>query len=57
MKPTPAIGDVVSKPVKIRKKNYVNNRDFFNALVAYAALLKKEPEKNHPIPNYIGECI
>jgi DNA-directed RNA polymerase specialized sigma24 family protein len=42
---------------KPRKKNYVNNRDFFNALVAYSELLKKEPEKNHRIPNYVGECI
>lgn len=51
----PAIGDIVPMQVKVRKKNYVNNRDFFNALVDYYKVLETNPEA--PIPSYIGECL
>lgn len=37
------------------KKHYVNNKDFYDAIVAYQAKLKENPSTR--IPNYIGECI
>jgi hypothetical protein len=37
------------------KKHYVNNKDFYEAITAYQAVLIKTP--NARIPNYIGECI
>ena len=45
----------MTHPIKQRKKNYVNNRDFFNALGQYQEDLKTNPNKS--IPNYVGECI
>ena len=47
-------------PTKKRKTHYVNNRDFYNALVAYREKIKvaKDNNKSLPqIPKYIGECI
>lgn len=41
-------------------KHYVNNKDFFNAIVEYQKLCKVLREENKPlpnIPNYIGVCI
>jgi hypothetical protein len=41
-------------------KNYVNNRDFFAALVEYKKLCKEAEEKNvdlPKVPDYIGKCI
>lgn len=44
-----------------KKRNYVNNRDLLNALIAYRALVaeSKAAEEERPprIPEYIGECI
>lgn len=42
-------------PIKKKRKHYVNNADFCQALVEY-----KEKKKTHPdarIPDYIGVCI
>ena len=42
------------------KRNYVNNRDFFEALVAYQKLCKEaedSDEEKPRLPNYIGDCI
>lgn len=49
--------DTTTKPKKRRARNYVNNPDFYASLVAYFDLCKAEPEKNHKVPRYIGECI
>jgi hypothetical protein len=46
-------------PVPKKKKNYVNNPDFLQALIDYkeaSALAKKNKTKPPPIPNYVGEC-
>ena len=43
-----------------RKKEYVNNGDFLNALEEYKQNKKHTTENNLPpprIPNYIGECF
>jgi hypothetical protein len=37
------------------KRHYVNNKDFYEAIVAYKAKLKEN--QNARVPNYIGECI
>lgn len=37
------------------KKHYVNNKDFFDAVVTYKELLKEKPDAR--VPQYIGECI
>ena len=37
------------------KKHYVNNKDFYEAIIAYKAVLVENPSAR--IPNYIGECI
>lgn len=47
------IDEVITK--KKRKKNYINNRDFFKALVQWKA--KREENPSLPIPKYIGECF
>jgi len=42
------------------KKNYVNNRDLFDALVAYQKICKEAEDSGDEkpqVPNYIGECI
>jgi len=42
------------------KKNYVNNRDFFDSLVAYQKLCKEAEDSDDEkprVPNYIGDCI
>jgi hypothetical protein len=42
------------------KKNYVNNRDFFDSLVAYKKLCKEAEDSGDEkprVPNYIGDCI
>lgn len=42
------------------KRNYVNNKDFYDALVAYISKKKEFAEAGKPvpkIPDYIGECI
>lgn len=41
------------KPKK--KKQYINNADFLQALIDYKEKKKENP--NAPIPNYIGECF
>lgn len=43
-----------------RKRQYVNNRDLTDAIVAYQESCKKAEKHNKPIPTmpkYIGECI
>jgi hypothetical protein len=43
-----------------KSKNYVNNKDFFNALVEYQSICKELVKKDlslPSIPNYIGICI
>lgn len=37
------------------KRHYVNNKDFYEAIVAYKTKLKDNPEAR--IPDYIGQCI
>jgi len=38
--------------------NYINNKDFFKAMVAWKDLCNnKEGDKNPPLDNYVGECI
>lgn len=37
------------------KRHYVNNKDFYDAIVAYKMKLKEKPDAR--VPNYIGECI
>ena len=42
------------------KRNYVNNPEFLQAIIAYKASCKEAEESGEPdpqIPNYIGECI
>jgi hypothetical protein len=41
--------------VKKKKKQYINNADFLQALIEYKE--KKKTNPNTPIPNYIGECF
>lgn len=47
-------------PTKKKPKNYVNNNDFYAAIVKYREEADKAKEAGLPqpiIPNYIGECI
>lgn len=37
------------------KRHYVNNKDFYQAIVDYRAKVEKEPDAR--IPEYIGVCI
>ena len=37
------------------KRHYVNNKDFYEAIVAYKTMLKQNPSTR--VPNYVGECI
>jgi len=37
------------------KRHYVNNKDFFEAIVAYK--LKLQENSNTRVPDYIGQCI
>lgn len=37
------------------KKHYVNNKDLYEAVIAYKQKLVEEPDAR--VPNYIGECI
>jgi hypothetical protein len=42
------------------KRNYVNNPEFLEAIIAYKKKCKEAEESGEPnpqIPNYIGECI
>jgi hypothetical protein len=46
----------------LKKKNYINNRDFYDAIVAHRARVAKhaEEKRNTPppaIPDYIGMCF
>lgn len=41
--------------IKKAKRHYVNNRDFYDALVLYRNKLQTDPSTK--VPNYIGECI
>lgn len=41
--------------LSMTKKHYVNNKDLYEAIVAYKDLLKEKPDAR--IPSYIGECI
>jgi hypothetical protein len=50
----------VSILAKRVKKNYVNNRDLFESLIAYQKLCKEAEdsgEEKPRVPNYIGDCI
>lgn len=41
-------------------KHYVNNNDFYNAIVEYRKVVKKHQKKKldpPPIPHYIGDCL
>ena len=43
-----------------RKKNYVNNAEFYEAMVEYKKMVREAEECGDEaprIPNYIGECI
>lgn len=43
-----------------KRVHYVNNKDFYDAIVKYRALVeqaKKEGKEIPKIPDYIGECI
>ena len=53
---------VVTKPMARRatKENYVNNKEFLDALMVYRqqVAVAIESDKTKPrIPNYIGECF
>lgn len=37
------------------KKHYVNNKDFYEAIIAYKEKLLENPELR--VPNYIGVCV
>jgi hypothetical protein len=37
------------------KRHYVNNKDFYEAIVVYKQRLKENPEAR--VPDYIGQCI
>ena len=37
------------------KRHYVNNKDFYEAIVVYKTKLKENPATR--VPNYVGECI
>lgn len=50
---------VMPKPRK-RSEHYVNNKDFYEALVSYQGQLKHAKENSLPKPrvnNYIGDCF
>lgn len=52
--------EIPVKKVKPRKRNYVNNPDFLQALKNYkniCDLATKDGKELPRIPNYIGECI
>lgn len=43
-----------------RKRNYVNNPEFYAAMVEYKKAIKEAEEQGDPkpkLPDYIGECI
>ena len=43
-----------------RKKNYVNNKDLFNAIVEYQKEVEEAEnsgEDKPRVPDYIGKCI
>jgi hypothetical protein len=53
---------VVDKPMGKRttKENYVNNREFLDALMVYRQKVAAAKESGDPkpmVPNYIGECF
>jgi len=51
---------VMGKPTKPRKKNYVNNKDLYEALIAYKGRIKEAEDSGDEIPrvpDYIGKCI
>lgn len=37
------------------KRHYVNNKDFYEAIVVYKTKLRENPKTT--VPNYVGECI
>lgn len=43
------------KPKKVYKKNYINNRDFCNALSTWK--LTRESDATARLPDYVGECF
>jgi DNA-directed RNA polymerase specialized sigma subunit len=50
----------MAKPTKPRKKNYVNNKDLYEALIAYKGKIKEAEDSGDEIPrvpDYIGKCI
>jgi hypothetical protein len=51
---------LVSKMTKKKTENYVNNREFLDALVLYRIHCEEAANQGKPrprIPNYIGECF
>lgn len=49
-----------TRRMKKPKKNYINNADFFAAIVDYQQKRKKAEEEGNEIPkmpNYLGECF
>lgn len=45
---------------EINSKHYVNNTEFYNAIIEYRLVVKKCKAKNEPvppIPHYIGDCL
>jgi DNA-directed RNA polymerase specialized sigma subunit len=50
----------MAKPTKPRKKNYVNNKDLYEALITYKGKIKEAEDSGDEIPrvpDYIGKCI
>lgn len=46
----------------VKKKNYVNNKDFYAAIVAHRNAVAKHAEERRnspppPMPDYVGECF
>lgn len=41
--------------IKKAKRHYVNNRDFYDALVVYRNKLQADPSTK--VPGYVGQCI
>ena len=60
---------IINQPIKTiicefvmskQKQHYVNNKDFYNALVDYLEQIKQCENEGKPrpqVPNYIGECF
>lgn len=50
--------DTISiNPIERKTIEYVNNADFYQALVEYKKLCNESPDNIPPVPRYIGECL